>query len=202
MTADPLTHLPANAWIDDALATVHTDPGAIRPLFPAVGRNCGRGPLLEDSPWTVDDAVRVVLLAALPYGGERLVEELTTLYRQGDAAERRGVLRALARLEPRIGALAVPLVRDALATNDARLVSAALGDYAARHIDADAFRQAVLKCVFLDIPLGVVAGLADRMDEELVRMLLDYAQERAAAGRDMPVDVRPIVERYFRDSQD
>jgi len=202
MTADPLTYLPANAWIDDALVTVHADPDAIRLLFPAVGRNCGRGPLREDSPWTVDDAVRVLLLAALPYTGERLAEELTALYRQGDTAERRGVLRALPRLEPRIGALALPLVRDAVATNDARLISAALGDYAARHIDVEAFRHAVLKCVFLSIPLGDIAGLADRVDEELVRMLVDYAQERAAAGRDVPVDVWPIVDRYLCDSQD
>lgn len=202
MSTDLRALLPATDWVDEALARVRADPTAIRLLFPVVGRNCGRGPLPDESGWTVDDAVRVLLLEALPYQGQRLADELTALYRSGDAAERRGVLRGLAELRPRLGDLALPLVRDAVATNDSRLISAALGEYAALHLDADGYRQAVLKCVFTGIPLADVAGLADRADDELARMLADFAHERTAAGRDVPVDVWPILERHPSSRQD
>ena len=58
-------------------------------------------------------------------------------------------------------------MRDAVATNDSRLISAALGEYAALHLDADGYRQAVLKCVFMDIPLSVVDGLSERAEAAL-----------------------------------
>ena len=48
------------------------------------------------------------------------------------------------------------------------------------------WRQAVLKCVFMDIPLRLVSGLAGRADGELGRMLADLADERHAAGRTIP----------------
>ncbi len=56
-------------------------------------------------------------------------DALTRLYRQGTAAERRAVLLALPHLVP--GPDALPLVEDALRTNDTRLVAAAVGPYAA-----------------------------------------------------------------------
>jgi hypothetical protein len=87
-------------------------------------------------------------------------------------------------------------VRDALRGNDTRLIAAALGPYAAQRLDDAGYRHAVLKCVFLGIPLSVVSGLARRADPELARMLADFARERAAAGRDVPADVWPLLARY------
>ena len=83
----------------------------------------------------------------------------------------------------RIGDAALPIVRDALRTNDTRLVAAALGPYAATHLDDDAWRQAVLKVIFMGIPVEQVAGLDRRSDAELARMVRDFAAEREAAGR-------------------
>jgi hypothetical protein len=124
-----------------------------------------------------------------------LAAALTRLYRQGDASERRGVLRALHPLDEHrdLGAMALPIVEDALRTHDPRLITAALGDYAARHLGAHAYRQAVLKCVFTGIPLADVRGLDERADAELTRMLADYAHERLAAGREVPPDVRSLI---------
>ncbi|MEK8109707.1 EboA domain-containing protein [Micromonospora sp. M12] len=59
------------------------------------------------------------------------------------------MLRALPLLP--IGGAGVPLLHDAIRTNDTRLVAAALGPYA-RHLDPAAWRQAVLKCVFSGVP--------------------------------------------------
>lgn len=183
-------------WLADALERLRARPETIRTLFPAAGRRCGRGELAPG--WGVDDAARALLLAALPLEGERLAGEVAALYRYGDAAERRGVLRGLDVL-PRAGQLGVDgvaLAHDALRTNDTRLIAAALGPYGAAHLDAPAYRQGVLKCVFLGIPLARVAGLDERADAELARMLTDFAHERVAAGRGVPADVWTVVNRY------
>ncbi|GAA3804281.1 EboA domain-containing protein [Streptomyces phyllanthi] len=184
----------ARRWLVDAVVRVSQDLTAVRTVFPAVGRRCGRGPLAAG--WTVADAARVRLLAALPLRGAELAEEITALHRYGEPAEQRAVLRSLALLEdadPSFAGLGLPLVREALRGNDTDLIAAALGPYAARHLDQDGYRQAVLKCVFCEIPLDRVAGLDERADRELARMLADFAHERVAAGRDIPADVWPIV---------
>ncbi|MEU6251615.1 EboA domain-containing protein [Streptomyces sp. NPDC047043] len=189
-------HLTADAqrWLTDAVTRVEQDPAAVRAHFPAVGRRCGREPLADG--WTVADAARARLLTALPLRGAALAEEVTALHRYGDAGEQRAVLRSLALLDDAdtsFGDLGLPLVRAALRGNDTDLIEAALGPYAARHLDYDGYRHAVLKCVFSGIPLDRVAGLEERADRELARMLADFAHERVAAGRDVPADVWPVV---------
>ncbi|MFE9438264.1 hypothetical protein ACFYO2_04500 [Streptomyces sp. NPDC006602] len=88
----PLTP-DARAWFDAAVARVTAGPAAIRVLFPAVRRHCGREPLPDGR--TVDEAARALLLTALPLQGEALVEAVRALHRYGDPAEQRTVLRAL-----------------------------------------------------------------------------------------------------------
>jgi hypothetical protein len=186
------------AWLDDARRRVVRDPAAISGLFPQVGRYCGRGPLVDSGSgpgarlagWTVDDAARVLLLTALPLRRDALAERARALYRDGDAAEKRAVLRALPSLDIADGA--VELLLDAIRTNDPRLVAAAVGPYAA-HLDAPSWRQAVLKCVFMEIPLTAVAGLDRRADPELGRMLAALDEERRAAGRTMPADAGALL---------
>jgi hypothetical protein len=182
--------LAEDGWLAQALSRVAADPGALGSLFPAVGRRCGRGPLPGVRDWTVDEAARVLLLAALP--PDRPLPEVEAAYRYGDAAERRAVLKALPLLP--LADEAVPLVKDALRTNDTRLVSAALGPYA-EHLDAAAWRDGVLKCVFMGVPLAAVHGLDDRADGELARMLDAFARERRAAGREVPPDALALLDR-------
>lgn len=176
-------------WLTAALERIGAEPSAIGTLFPAAGRRCGRARVTPG--WTVDDAARASLLAALPLRAAELANEVAALYRYGDAAEKRGVLRGLEFLDTPggIGSEGLALVDDALRTNDTRLVAAALGPYGARHLDAAAYRQGVLKCVFYGIPLSDIDGLPRRADAELARMLADYAREREAAGRAVPADV-------------
>ncbi|MFE2757250.1 EboA domain-containing protein [Actinosynnema sp. NPDC059335] len=181
-------------WLSEAERRVRADPAAIRALFPAAGRAVGRGPVrAEEDPdglvhGTVDDAARARLVAALPDASE-----LPDLYRFGDDAERRGVLRGLTPdTDPDVG---LPLVRDALRTNDTRLVAAALGPFAAAHLDQHAWRHGVLKCLFMGVPLAAVHDLDRRADDELRRMTADYAAEREAAGRPVPADALRLLGR-------
>lgn len=178
-------------WFERARAQVTADPAKIAVVFPAVGRGVGRGPLGADS-FTVDDAARVLLLVAL---GTAAADELTALYRHGDPAERRGVLRALPYLEldPSLG---MQLVGDAMRTNDVNLISAAMGPFAAEHMSDDEFAQGVLKCVFVGVSLDGVSGAPERTTPELAAMLARYVHERVAAGRAVPPDVWPLIDRF------
>ncbi|MFC4022099.1 EboA domain-containing protein [Micromonospora sp. GCM10011542] len=189
-----LRGVPDPDWLDAALRRVAVEPDAISRLFPAAGRRCGRTALPDAPGWTADDAARVLLLTALPAEHARYAD---TLYRHGDAAERRAVLRALPLLP--VGGAGVPLLHDAIRTNDTRLVAAALGPYA-RHLDPADWRQAVLKCVFTGVPLAAVADLDERADGELAAMLAALAAERHAAGREMPADATELLDRLTASS--
>ncbi|MDT0307396.1 EboA domain-containing protein [Streptomyces sp. DSM 44917] len=195
-------------WLAAATREIGAQPAALHRHFPEAGRRCGRGALepaeetdradQADAPaeadglpaglaWTVDDAARALLLAAVPLRGAELAARASAVYHEGDAAERRGVLRALSLLD--VGEHALPLVRDALRTDDARLLAAALGPYAARNLDPHTWRHAVLKCLHRSIPLAAVDGVVRRRDGELRRMACDYAVELTDAGRPVPSDL-------------
>jgi hypothetical protein len=184
-------------WLREAVAEVEADPAAVRSRFPMAGRKVGRAPLDPDADpddvhaTTIDDAARTLLLQAL---GDRVQDELADLYRFGDAAERRGLLRALPHLP--VGDGALDIVDDAIRTNDTRLVAAALGPYATEHLDDAAYDQAVLKCVFIGVPIAPLDGLPDRATPETARMLAAFVHERVAAGRDIPAEVWDVIDRY------
>ncbi|MEY9934789.1 hypothetical protein ABH926_009460 [Catenulispora sp. GP43] len=178
-------------WLATAREKAARDKDELRTLFPAAARACGRAPLPDG--WRTDDAARVLLLASFPWPD---LDLLLSLYTDGDADEKRAVLLALDHTGIDLDDRALPIVEDALRTNDTRLIAAALGRYAARHLSPPAYRHAVLKCVFCGIPLAAVSGLDERADAELARMLSDFAAERVAAGRAVPDEVWPILARF------
>ena len=131
---------------------------------------------------------------------EVLTQLLRDLYYRGDSAERRGVLRGLGALSdasPRLDNTLVltgcELILDALRTNETSLVAAAVGPFAAAHLDQHAWRHAVLKLVFMGVSLAAVTGLQIRADAELARMAADFAAERRAASRPIPEDVALLM---------
>lgn len=177
---------------------ITSDPAVIGRLFPAAAREVARGPLDPSDPSgmlgpTLDDAVRGVLIAAMTEAhddGEQTLREVTALYRYGDADEKRAVLRSLGLLGPE----AQPIVEDALRTNDIRLVAAAMGAWSGEHLDPATWRQGVLKCLFVGVPLQAVHRLVERTDAELGRMVAAYVHERLAAGRSVPEDARIVLD--------
>ncbi|MFD5844622.1 EboA domain-containing protein [Streptomyces chartreusis] len=179
-------HSAARAWLHRALDEAAANPGTHGPIsvwelrIAEAGRRCG-----PDHA----DAARVLILHA----ARADTDALSRVYFQGTGAERRAVLQALPHLVP--GPQALPLVEDALRTNDTRLLAAAVGPYAARHLDSHQWRHAVLKCLFTGVHVETVAELDRRAhrDTELARMLGDYAAERTAAGRPVPEDLYRVL---------
>ncbi|MGW5443399.1 EboA domain-containing protein [Streptomyces asiaticus] len=159
---------------------------------PAAADDLTPQPTADDlAPHDIPDAARVLILHAARADAPTVAR----LYAHGTGAERRAVLRALPHLGLFAGPDALPLVEDALRTNDTRLVAAAVGPYAARHLPPHSWRQAVLKCLFTGVPLTAVADWERRArgDGELGRMLGDYARERTAAGRPVPGDLDRVL---------
>ncbi|GLF98331.1 EboA domain-containing protein [Streptomyces yaizuensis] len=182
-------HPTARTWLDQALTEAtdpHPTPHGTTPWelrFATAGRHCGHQ--------HADTARTLLLTRARPDA-----DTLTRLYHHGTADERRAVLLALPHLDHLTPPdAAVPLVDDALRSNDTRLIAAAVGPYAARHLDAHTWRHAVLKCLFTGVPVDAVASLAHRArgDGELHRMLTDYAAERTAAGRPPPPGLHRVL---------
>jgi hypothetical protein len=184
-------------WLREASAAVAADATVLRTRFAMVGRKVGRETLDPSADpddvwaWTVDDAARVLLLRA---AGERAEAELAELYRFGDAAERRGILRALPYLD--IEDRGLDLVDDAVRTNDTRLIAAALGPYATKYLSDAQYDQAVLKCVFVGVPITGLDGVPSRVTPDGARMLGAFVHERVAAGRDLPPAVWIVIDKY------
>ena len=201
MSADPiepgvLTPVQQQA-LAAAVSAVHADPASVHVRFPAAAREIARSSAApsEIGVFRIEDEVRVRLLeafAAVTVQPQTLTDVVATLYRHGDADERRAVLLGLHRLP--FGERGLELVQDGLRSNDPRLVAAALGEYGSRHLDPAQWRQGVLKCLFVGVPLKLVVGLPDRCDGTLREMVAAYARERTAAGRDVPEDARRLLD--------
>lgn len=173
---------PTRAWLVETSQKVTADPSLIGRVFPAVTRNVSAGS---------DDAVRMLLLAAL---GEAAVEEIPNLYRFGDVNEKRAILRSFNVLS--MTDVYVDIARDAFRTNDPRLVVAAASAPVVERLTADEVDQAVMKCVFMDIPLASVPDLVARSRAETSRMLAGFVLERVTAGRTIAADVWNVIDRF------
>ncbi|WP_105566240.1 TIM barrel protein [Microbacterium halophytorum] len=174
-------------WTAAARIEVAADPSVAADRFADAVRAVGRG-----EPARRARAALVRELAEHPGGPAAALE----LYRHGDADERLAVLQGLSDAADAGGVAwrgaGLEIVTDALRTNDPRLVGAAMGAFALRHLGDAAWRQGVLKLVFMEAPLAQVAGLAERRDAELAAMAERFAAERRAAGRAIPDDLALI----------
>jgi len=134
--------------------------------------------------WTLREAARIDLLLTLPDAanarGERAVE---SAFAFADAGELCALYRGVALLpEPQ---RFFARVAEGARSNIRAVFEAAICDspFPARHFDDVAWRQCVIKALFIEAPLWRVQGLDSRLDAELARMALDLCEERRSAGR-------------------
>ncbi len=134
------------------------------------------------SDWSRSDAARAAVLLSLP-PGPMAVETVLRLHQSADLGEHVALVRALFLL-PDAQAL-MHLAREAIRSN-MRDVFAAMSQrnpYPAEHCDEIAWNQMVVKCLFVDLPLGTIIGLDRRVNPALAGMIVDLAKERKAAKR-------------------
>lgn len=144
--------------------------------------------------WSLSDLARAALLAracdAAPAAEHLSIA--TEAFRKGDSAERVALLRSLPLLPApeRFVALAVEACRTHVL--DVFAAIACENPLPAAHFPELNFNQLVIKCLFVELPLARVIGWHGRNNPELVRMAVDYAAERRAAGRPVPEDIALI----------
>lgn len=148
--------------------------------------------------WSIDGAARVAALLA--HQGERPFPEVFhDLVRTADARELVALYRGLG-LYPNPGSLDVG---EGLRSNMRAVFEsiAHANPYPRDHLDTHRFNHMVLKALFVDSRLYPIVGLDDRRNPELARILLDYADERWAAGRTVSPELWRCVA-PFADSLD
>lgn len=205
-------------WLEQAIDDLGKgDPGdpndLLRRLRVAVARcrrKLGEAPLASspalnrDVPdtwnvgrWTSTDAGRWRLLdaAVSAPGAPDPVELVTPLLRRGSLDEQISIVRVIVAMPG--PERFVDVIVDACRTNAQSLFEAIACDnpYPARYFSDAAFRQMVLKAIFMGVPVRRILRLDDRTDEELVRMVDAFASERRAAGRSVPEDIDYVKSR-------
>lgn len=142
------------------------------------------------SGWSVADAARVLLLLRTTAGSNMsFAERLTDLCQNADVAESVALYRGLAvypnaeTLEPQAG--------EGLRTNMRTVFEAVAhrNPFPRETFDQDRWNHMVLKALFVDSLLDPIAGLDARANEELARIMCDYAHERWAAGRPVTPEI-------------
>jgi hypothetical protein len=144
--------------------------------------------------FSLSDLARCALLVAAMEVAEPSVHLslATEAFRRGDNGERVALLRALTLLpQPeRFTELAIEACRTHVL--DVFAAIACENAFPARHFPELHFNQLVIKAMFLELALERVLGWRERNNPELRRMAADYAAERRAAGRSVPVDLAAI----------
>lgn len=137
---------------------------------------------------TADELLRIAILLRVAEAAPDPVAIATAWHDRGDNRERRAVLRALSLLpDP---ASFVPLAIAACRTSVQTVFEAIACEnpFPATYLPEAAFNQMVLKAFFTGTPVDRIIGLDERRNADLDRMARDYAAERQAAGRPLPVD--------------
>lgn len=209
---------PTRGWLADQLATLQIDSSdrTLYLTFGSIPRRLGKHalPLAADDRalaqrlipgwmpgrWSVVDAGRILVLSGLTGTSEQATHRFRSLCQTADVSESVSLYRGLM-LYPSPAALE-PQVAEGLRTNIRSVFEAIACDnpYPREYFDQHRWNHMVLKALFIDSRLAPVQGLDERANEELARIMLDFAHERWAAGRAVPPEIWRCVGPFARDT--
>ncbi|MBD2252629.1 EboA family metabolite traffic protein [Nostoc parmelioides] len=145
--------------------------------------------------WSVEQSARTILVLALPKDDiEKYLSTLEQVFTSADVGELVALYQALPLLPfpERWQKRAAEGVRSNMTAVFNAI--ALRNPYPAKYFDSLAWNQMVLKALFVGSPLNLIQGLDARMNQELARMLVDYAQERLSAKRSVSAELWRLVE--------
>ena len=192
-------------WLRAAMAEIADGPGNARfcVLFSQAARHVKHAPLAPSPAeveaalralegwnperWDALEAARVLLiLARTDLGGDGGALALDEAFRYADEGELCALLRSLA-LVPGAERFAWRAGEGCRSNMRSVFEATALDTpFPALYFDDVAWRQCVIKCLFVGGPLWRLWRLDERLSSELARMALDLADERRSAGRPVP----------------
>jgi len=196
------------AWYAEAKAEVAGGVSDIRfgALLSVASRSCRAGHLepsedergeayrlhkgWDPERWKTLEAARVGLILSRPdLDEEGVVTALESCFQHADEGELCALYRSLAFLPE--GERFAWRAGEGCRTNMLTVFEANACDtpYPANNLDDVAWRQLVIKALFVGAPLWRVYGLDKRIDDELARMALDLADERSSAHREIQAEL-------------
>lgn len=139
--------------------------------------------------WSVADAARVLVLRETPTGAQPFASRFRSLCQTADVAELVTLYRGLP-LYPEPTRL-LDQVGEGLRSNMRNVFEAIVhhNPYPRTHFDEHRWNHMVMKALFVGSALAPIQGLDARNNGELARILCDFAEERRAAGRPVPLEV-------------
>jgi hypothetical protein len=149
------------------------------------------------SNWSIDQASRTLLVLSLPSTDvDKYLRILNQVFAAADVRELVALYQALPLLPypERFRDRAAEGIRSNMT---AVFNAVALQNpYPAGYLDNLAWNQMVLKALFVGSPLHLIQGIDERANPELARMLVDYAHERWAAGREVSPELWRCVGKF------
>ncbi len=192
-------------WLAGQLATIVAERGSLDIAFGLVPRRLGKGALdlsaaemvaadacipgWSPGNWSLADAGRVLLLSALPGKNPDFAPRFRALCQTAEVAEAVSLYRGLP-LYPEPESLE-PQVGEGLRTNMRSVFEAIAhhNPYPRTYFDTHRWNHMVLKALFIGSRLAPIQGLDERANDELARIMRDFAHERWAAGREVPHEI-------------
>jgi hypothetical protein len=147
--------------------------------------------------WTADRLSRVWLLIQYDHTDHdsyfRLIENLFSVAEMNEQVALYSALPVLPYPE-----LWVKRCTEGIRSNIGTVLEAIMYDnpYPAENLDEPAWNQMVLKAFFTEKQVNRLYGLDKRANEELARILTDYAMERHSAGRTVDAMLWHLVEKF------
>lgn len=148
----------------------------------AAGRNARRD--LDASGWSIDQAARTLLVLASYQGDDAaFVAGLNRLLGTAEIGEQIALLQGLPLFPAQD--LLLPHAIEGIRSAAQPIFEAVAhrNPYPRERFSRAQWNQMVLKALFVGSRLAPIQGLDARRNAELARMLVDYADERRAAGR-------------------
>jgi hypothetical protein len=197
----------AERFFERAARDLAGPPGlAFRALFASVPRRLGQAARVTlDVPpdlaaarphLTLADYLRLwLLLEALPQvAPAEQADWLVQLFEAGELGEQVSILRVLSLLPEPARFLETGLQACRHNSRDVFEAIVCENGFLIDHFPPLNFNQAIMKAIFMDVPLARIERLAERITPELRRMAAGYASERRAAGRAVPQDAQFLAD--------
>ncbi|MEM8780581.1 MAG: EboA family metabolite traffic protein [Cyanobacteria bacterium P01_G01_bin.49] len=144
--------------------------------------------------WSVAQAARSLLVLSLPHDNSQdYIQTVEQVFTTADIEELVALYQTLPLL-PYPQAFCLRAAEGVRSNMVAVFNSVALRNpYPAEYFDDLAWNQMVLKALFVDSPLALIHGLDNRVNPQLIQMLVDYAHERLAAQRSVSPELWRLV---------
>jgi hypothetical protein len=152
--------------------------------------------------WTADKLCRVWLLIEYKEADkDKYFKTLETLFSVAEMNEQVALYSALPLLP--YPELWVKRCAEGIRSNIGTVLEAIMynNPYPAENLNEAAWNQMILKAFFTEKQIEKIYGLDDRANEELARILIDYAKERYAAGREVNAMLWYLVKKFVSEEQ-